>query len=601
VRRTRLFWLLCTPVLLLLLAALLLSLLESRRALEALFAGQARDAFAEDVRDAAPRLARLLATATTEELARAAEPLLSERVPGVDLLDAEGRPLASAGAPPPFPARPDAPAVLEALAHRRPAAAVRYSRQAGGLLEIVVPLRTEERTTGAVRTLLSTHALAAARGESLRRHLLIGLLALGAGGLLALALARRLRRPLESFRRGADAFGRGDLYVRVTLDTPAEFRQLGESLNEMAAHLEERFRQVVRERNEQLAVLRSMVEGVLAVDLDQRILNLNQAAADFLLLRRRDALGRAIMEVVRNVELQDFVTLAVTSGQDEGLLERDIPLRRAGAAGPRVLRVRGTPLLDAAGERIGALLVLQDVTQIRRLETIRRDFVANVSHELRTPITGIKGFVETLQDSVGEDPARTAHFLTIISRQADRLNAIIEDLLSLSRIERESESQAIVLESGPLRPVLESAVETCQMKAQEKELAVELACPPDLHARMSPHLLEQAVVNLLDNAIKYSEPGTGVAVQAHGPETGPEGGPEVVLAVRDHGIGIEPRHIPRLFERFYRVDKARSRELGGTGLGLSIVKHITLSHGGRVSVESTPGEGSVFRIHLPLG
>jgi two-component system phosphate regulon sensor histidine kinase PhoR len=139
------------------------------------------------------------------------------------------------------------------------------------------------------------------------------------------------------------------------------------------------------------------------------------------------------------------------------------------------------------------------------------------------------------------------------------------------------------------------------MKAQEKELAVELACPPDLHARMSPHLLEQAVVNLLDNAIKYSEPGTGVAVQAHGPETGPEGGPEVVLAVRDHGIGIEPRHIPRLFERFYRVDKARSRELGGTGLGLSIVKHITLSHGGRVSVESTPGEGSVFRIHLPLG
>ncbi len=599
-RRTRLVWLLTPPVLLLLLAALVLSGLESRRAMEEVFLERTRKTVAAAVAPAEVHLAPRIASATAEELAAAAAPLLGEGILSLSVLDASGRALATVGAPPPYPVRPDAPAIRTALMRARPATAVLTSRQSGNLLEIVVPVRTEAGTVGAVRALASMQALEAARTRSLQRHLLIGGVVLFAGFLLCLAVTRRLRRPLEELRHGADCFGRGDLYVRVPLDTPREFRQLGEALNTMAANLEARLLQVVRERNEQQAVLRSMVEGVLAVDLEQRILNLNQAAADFLSLRRRDALGRAIMEVIRNVELQEFVTLAVGTGTDEGLLERDILLRRMGSTGPRVLRARGTPLLDPAGERIGALLVLQDVTQIRRLETVRRDFVANVSHELRTPITSIKGFVETLQDGAADDPAKTEHFLTIISRQADRLNAIIEDLLSLSRIERESESQTITLELGPLRPVLESVVETCEMSAKEKDLTIRLVCPPELRARMSPHLLEQAVVNLVDNAIKYSDRGTEIRVEANGPAPGPDDAPEVTLEVSDHGIGIEPRHLPRLFERFYRVDKARSRELGGTGLGLSIVKHITLSHGGRVSVDSTPGQGSTFRIHLPM-
>ncbi len=259
----------------------------------------------------------------------------------------------------------------------------------------------------------------------------------------------------------------------------------------------------------------------------------------------------------------------------------------------RVLDAQGTVLLDAGQQAIGALVVLHDITRVRRLEIIRRDFVANVSHELRTPITSIKGFVETLVHENLEDREQSLRFLAIVLKQVNRLDAIIEDLLLLSRIERGAEEQTVELADECLVDVLRSAVEMCQKKAAEKQIGLEVECPAGLVAEINAPLLEQAVVNLIDNAVKYSPNNGAVRITAE------QRGGELVIGVEDAGCGIAPKHLPRLFERFYRVDKARSRELGGTGLGLAIVKHIVTAHKGSVRVESTVGKGSVFFIHLP--
>jgi two-component system phosphate regulon sensor histidine kinase PhoR len=242
---------------------------------------------------------------------------------------------------------------------------------------------------------------------------------------------------------------------------------------------------------------------------------------------------------------------------------------------------------------VGVLVVLNDITRLRKLENIRKDFVANVSHEIRTPITAIKGFVETLRDGAMQSPEEADRFLGIIQNHVQRLESLVEDLLSLSRIEEDTEKEAIALEEKAVKDVLAGALQLCQMKAEPKQIRMVLSCKQDVVARINPSLLEQAVVNLLDNAVKYSEPGKSVWVEMDKTEK------DVLIRVRDEGCGIEKQYQERLFERFYRVDKARSRKLGGTGLGLAIVKHIMEAHGGRVSVESQPGRGSTFTLHLP--
>jgi len=261
--------------------------------------------------------------------------------------------------------------------------------------------------------------------------------------------------------------------------------------------------------------------------------------------------------------------------------------------GERILNLKSSPLLDAGKDQIGTLVVINDVTQLRRLEDMRKDFVANVSHEIKTPLTAIKGFVETLHRGSVDNPEEAQRFLDIIQKHVDRLSSIIDDLLSLSRIEQEGGRQAIQFENMPIMDIFKSAIQICHSKAEEKHIAVHVACEEQLKSFFDPTLLEQAVVNLLDNAIKYSEPDSAIHLSADLSDS------EVKIAVEDQGIGIAKKHLPRLFERFYRVDKARSRKMGGTGLGLAIVKHIAQAHGGQVTVKSTPGKGSTFSIHLP--
>jgi two-component system phosphate regulon sensor histidine kinase PhoR len=401
-------------------------------------------------------------------------------------------------------------------------------------------------------------------------------------------LVRRVSGPLRAIAGGAERFADGDLKHKVAVPDTEEMAELADSLNRMAAQLDERLRAVTLERNEREAILASMVEGVVAVDREERVISLNQAARDMLGAGEGAVEGRALQEAARNVLLERFVRHVLD--EDEPV-EGEIVLHNGKE---RYVLARGASLRDEGGRRIGAVIVLHDVTQMRRLEDVRRDFVANVSHELRTPVTAIQGFVETLRERAAGDPQKTERFLDIISRQAGRLNQIIEDLLALSRIEREAGLGPPELVLTHLEDLLSAAIADCQVTAREHDVTVELECSEDLTVEVSPQLLEQAVANLLDNAIKYSEPGGRVRVSADRAEE------EAVVRVADTGCGIPAEHLPRIFERFYRVDKGRSRKLGGTGLGLAIVKHIAQAHGGRASVESTVGEGSVFSIHLPV-
>jgi len=237
--------------------------------------------------------------------------------------------------------------------------------------------------------------------------------------------------------------------------------------------------------------------------------------------------------------------------------------------------------------------VLNDITNLRRLEGVRRDFVANVSHELKTPLTSIKGFAETLHDGALNDPEGSKKFCRIITKQVDRLQSIIDDLLSLSRIEQEADGAHLSFSVCSLYDVLENASQCVQHQASVKDIKIHVECDASYTAPMNPEQLEQVAVNLMDNAIKYSEPGTEVRVSVVPRENNWE------IKVIDQGSGIPPADIDRIFERFYRVDKARSRKAGGTGLGLAIVKHIVSSHGGRLDVQSKLNEGSTFTVYLP--
>ena len=406
-------------------------------------------------------------------------------------------------------------------------------------------------------------------------------------GLLSFWAMRRIISPLNRMKTGAARFAQGVLDEPLGVPETQEFAGLAQAMNTMAEQLSERIRRAVQQSNELRAVLGSMVEGVLAVDRFGRVLSVNEAAGRLLGVDPGRVQGQSLELAVRNVSLQQFVGRALAS---EEPIEAEIVLR---AEEEQVLQAHGTVLSDDTGSAMGALIVLNDITRLRRLENVRRDFVSNVSHELKTPITTIKGFVETLLDGAMESPEECERFLRIVARHADRLSNIIEDLLTLSRIEQGERSAEGFLMRGNLCAVARAAIVYCGQAAAAKEIPITFEGPDELQADINPPLLEQGVANLIDNAIKYSDPGSPISVRVF------REGEEVCVAVTDRGAGIAAEHLPRLFERFYRVDKARSRGVGGTGLGLAIVKHIAQSHDGRVSVESQPGHGSTFAVWLP--
>jgi two-component system phosphate regulon sensor histidine kinase PhoR len=486
-----------------------------------------------------------------------------------------------------------ADALVEEAAAGRIARSSRYDAAAGKrILVVAAPVGPTGQPAGIVRVTADTVDSDAELARSLR-WLLLGFLAWAAAALAAgLAVANRLARPVADLSLAAARLADGDTSAPIPAAESAELSALADAITSLREQLVERGLTIGRQGSQQEAVLGSMIEGVLAIDARQRVVGINRAAAELLAVDSDRAIRRPLQEVVRNPDLRRFALRAIDCREP---VEDDLLLR---GARDRTIRLRGTALRDLSGEG-GAVIVLNDVTAMQRLENIRRDFVANVSHELKTPIASIKGFVETLLDGAGDDPADQRRFLSIIARQADRLASIIEDLLALSRIEQSEGTGNLPRESVLIADLLSAVTVDCLPRAGDRSIQLDVSCDPHIEAEINAPLLEQALINLVDNAIKYSDPGRTVWITV-GVETEATGrGPAVVITVRDEGCGIDAEHLPRLFERFYRVDKARSRKLGGTGLGLSIVKHIVQAHGGTVAVESEPGVGSTFTIRLP--
>ncbi len=420
------------------------------------------------------------------------------------------------------------------------------------------------------------------------------LLPLALGALLALVVAAissaisasRFSQPIEQMRRDAERFGRAELARAPPPSPPDSLRSLANTLNTMARQLNQRIAELTRERNERIAILESLREGVVAIDHAERVLNLNHAAGQMLGIAKETSRGLLVQEAIRNTEIQRFLRSALRG--DPGATEEGVMLTIKGRT---LLDIRGAPLLDEDGGSLGVLLIMTNVTRLHELENIRREFVANVSHELRTPITSISGFAETLLDSALDDPGQSRHFVEIIARQAQRLGATIDDLLSLSRLDRAHRPET---EPSRVSDILATALETQAPRAHENNAEIVVDCDEALEASLNPGLVERAVANLIENAIKYSGQSARVVVRAR------REGRQLHITVTDNGPGIAPEHLPRLFERFYRADKARSRDLGGTGLGLSIVKNIATAHGGSVEVDTAPGAGSTFRMILPI-
>jgi len=420
-------------------------------------------------------------------------------------------------------------------------------------------------------------------------------LALEVGGLIGVLVGvvgvmilrnRSMKRSAQMIGEVTQRITHGELSARVPTVDGKTFGLLGQRINAMAEQLERRVQELESQRNQAQAILQSMVEGVCAVDRDGRLLWFNASAQRLFSIEPSNTMGKRLTELFRQPELDGLI---------REVLERHQPSSReiqVFAPQEQAIRLQATPCEGGHGGAV-VVLVAQDVTQMRRLEGMRREFVANVSHELKTPLTSIKGLVETLLNGALEDSANNRRFVALIDEDTTRLAQLIDDLLSLSQIE----SKAVPLNLQPvdLRRLIDELATRLRQQCQDRQVTLHVTIAPDApRVQGDPERLRQVFMNLLENAVKFNTPGGCVTVNAHQDDS------ILCVEVEDTGVGIPEQDLPRVFERFFRVDKARSRELGGTGLGLAIVKHLVELHRGGVTVRSRLGHGSTFTLTLPL-
>lgn len=449
--------------------------------------------------------------------------------------------------------------------------ALRIGDAAGprGYVRVAIPLAVLEAQLAATKRLIWTVAIAVS---------LVGLL-------LTYWIVGRILQPIAALRTAAEAIAAGDYQHRAYVTSRDELGKLADGFNQMSADLARQMEQL-RESGDRLGtLLGSMAEGVIAVDDRQRILFINPAARDLLGLARHDPVGSPLLAAVRQHTLHEVVQSA---------LERDHAVEaefETSAPAPHVLAVRASRLPGRPSP--GVVLVLRDITELRRLEKLRQEFVANVSHELKTPLSSIKAYTETLLGGALDDPQHNVAFLRRIEEQTERLHQLILDLLSLARLE--ARQQAFEVTSVSLTHWIDACINDYALAADDKRILLERDDRNgDLRVLADEEGLRQILGNLVDNAIKYTPENGRVTI------TSSREGDFALLEISDTGIGIAAEHQDRVFERFYRVDRARSRELGGTGLGLSIVKHLAQAFGGSVGLQSATGEGSTFFVKLRL-
>ena len=590
--RARLIWRLWPSYLLAVLVCLLVALFSSL--------GAARTFLEGETARELQRMAETVALPAGEWLASGQDPAATdycreiERRTGtrITVIGLDGSVLADSSAEPAaMENHGDRPEIREAFAGRTGVQQGRFSDTLRlPMVYVAIPIRRADgAVTGVCRAARAVESLSQIRAILVNRILLGGLLAILLGVPFTLYISRRVIVPIQRMQRVAERLTNGDMSARMPMDGTRELAALGNAVNAMAADLAERIRNAVEQREELAAILSSMSEGLLAIDSELRILRMNGAAERLLQVGRDQALGMGLVEAVRNPAMHRAAQDALAS---ERPVESEIALRLGGEE--TFLQVRASRLTSpGGGATAGAVMVLTDVTRLKRLENLRRDFAANVSHELRTPVTSILGFVETLRDGAIEDREDAMRFLGIVHSQAMRLDALIRDLLALARIERDDENGIVRLARMPVKCMVQSVLDGLSEQAKTRGVRIEVDCPEKIEAEVNSGLFEQALGNLLDNAIKYGNENAVVRVAVA------RDGKEIRVEVTDQGGGIAPEHLDRLFERFYRVDKARSRDHGGTGLGLAIVKHVCQYHRGRVEVRSELGRGSTFAIVLP--
>jgi two-component system, OmpR family, phosphate regulon sensor histidine kinase PhoR len=454
------------------------------------------------------------------------------------------------------------------------------------MLYVAMPFRRGGQVAGVVRAAVPLAAVDRALASTRWLLLAASLLAIGVASVALVALTGRLTRVVAVMTEAARRMAAGDLDARTRVSGGDELGELGRTLDHLADELSGSLGELREERDLLSGILDAMHEGVILVDADRRIALVNPALREMLLLPA-DVVGQRPLEAIRHAELQELLA-RVGATRAPAAVEIEVSGVR-----PRRLLARASPLAPGSDETV---VVFIDVTDLRKLESLRRDFVANVSHELRTPVTAVRSAAETLRDAQVRDPEAAGRFIDIIERNAERLQALVDDLLDLSRMD--SRQYQLRLEAVDLPAFFQQVVEPMRERAEKKGIALVVDLPAAaaaLRPRADPRALEQVLSNLVDNAIKYCAAGATVRLSAGSGANGRE----LELSVSDDGPGIEARHLPRIFERFYRVDAGRAREQGGTGLGLSIVKNLVEAMTGRVTVDSAPGRGSTFHVFLP--
>ena len=485
------------------------------------------------------------------------------------------------------------PEVVEAIANGI-GSSVRYSTTVGNDLLYRAFLQIEGANGRVVRIAMPLDDINEAI-SALRQTLLIGLLIVSSLGLLlaygfSRYLSDRIKRLMEFSREVARGSFPQNFFSTSRQD---EINLLEQHLNEMSAKIRDNIQQVLAEKAKADSILRCMIEGVLVLDPKGRVLVINdQAEKMFNLPHDRDIQGASITELSRHPEMKQVIQEVLAFDFAKGRYSKEIELDEG-----RWFRVNAVSLRNGQKGIMGSILVFHEISEIKRFETLRSDFVANVSHELRTPLTAIRGYVETLLSAPPANRKQSEHFLEIIERHAERLTRLTEDLLTLSDLE----SGRVHLSVEPLEAkyLIQRVLEVFQHRAVQKGVELVSFIEPGLPPLLGDSdRLQQLLINLVDNAIKYTPAGGRVEIQASATQTsGLEG--IVQLTVSDTGPGIPEKDLPRLTERFYRVDKARSRELGGTGLGLAIVKHIVQAHGGELKIDSVIQKGTTIRVYLP--
>lgn len=507
----------------------------------------------------------------------------------ITIIDRKGNVLAdSEEAPEEMENHQDRPEVKEVNERgKNSGMAVRYSNTLGySMMYIAVPVKDGEQTAGAVRVALSLQSIEDTI-DKLRLTLMIVLLgALLLTALIGIRIAKGIAKPVEEMIQVSNRLRDKDYGARVRMRSKGELGQLADAMNVLASSLKSQV-ETIHENEQQLSgVLRNMKSGVLLVDKEGTILLANHAFSGMLDVVPGELTGSPYQEVIKSPDLSILMNQCL---KEQSELRSEIHLYHPDEL---VLDAHLAPYVGEMGGLKGIVAVLHDITEIRRLERVRSEFIANVSHELKTPVTSVKGFAETLLDGAMEDEEALRHFLGIIHKESERLHRLINDILHLSRIEQHS--APLEFQQLNLTEIAYNAADTIKKEVDAKNLQLILPQKQDVWAEGQKDRVQQMILNLMSNAIAYTPEGGTVTVNITERETA------VQISVQDTGIGIAEKDLPRLFERFYRVDKARSRHSGGTGLGLAIVKHLVESHNGKITVESEEGRGSIFTIELPI-